>query len=340
MKRFVSLLLAAALCFGVLPGSVFALEVNDPEFDQFLQDIGWGKQEYLDYLESKEWFLEDFETVDELGTPLTEKSVQQVLADYQISREELNSLLAEYGDIEAEQDVLDGTWIIFEEELDESVNFYLNGLEGILNDEDIAELSGIFAEFDLTEDELENLFNHLQTLNLEDPSLEQELLDISERLMAFEEFETADELSAEQIAELMDAFNRLLDIFEMDAVFYLVKDGQKQSVSLQTLISKDPDGGYDLLIVLYNKHGQFLADILFTAEMFGSDLITETGKDIQQAEKIVTETKDSPKSEAPKTAKGAKLPKTAGGYLLNAAIGITLLAAGSVVFRKVKAVKM
>ncbi len=340
MKRFISLLLAVALFFGVLPGSVFALQASDQELDQFLQEIGWDKQAYLDYLESKDWSLENIDVIDKLGTPLTEESVQQVLADYELSREELNSLLAEYGDIEAGQDVLDGTGIIFAEELDESVNFYLNELDDILNDEDLAELSSIFAEFGLTEAELENLFNHLETLNMEDPSLEQELLDISDRLMAFEEFETADELTAEQIAELLGAFNRLLDIFQIDTSFYLVKDGQKQPVSLQALVTMDAAGGFDLLIELYNKQGQFLADIVFTAEMFGSELITDTGKDIQQVEKLVTETKESGQVKAPKTAKGAKLPKTAGGYLMNAALGFILLAAGTVVFRKVKSVNM
>jgi processed acidic surface protein len=50
--------------------------------DQFLEDISWDKQDYINYLESKEWDLVDFESVDDLGTPLTEESIQLVLDEF------------------------------------------------------------------------------------------------------------------------------------------------------------------------------------------------------------------------------------------------------------------
>ena len=127
MKYLLSLLLAVVVGFGGLPVTTFAMESNDSEFEKFLKDIGWNKKDYIDYLESKDWYLKDFESVDELGTPLTEESISPVLKEFEMNREELNALLIQNGDIEEGQDVLEGTGIIFEEDLIDSVDFYLNG---------------------------------------------------------------------------------------------------------------------------------------------------------------------------------------------------------------------
>lgn len=392
MKRLLSILLAVVLGFGLLPVSTFAIEPNEPDFEKFLKGIGWDKQEYIDYIESKEWYLEDFESVDELGTPLSEESVQLVLEEFGLSREELNELLVEYGDIEDGQDVLEGTWIIFSEELHEYVDFYLNGeagtpideenlqlllkdygfvskeaLEQFLNENDdtienydyiedlefavdfyvngdeyLDEIYGLFKEIGLTDKELEKLFTHLETLDFEDPVFLEKLIELSERMIAFEDFETAEELSAEQIAELFDIFDDMLDLFQLETKYYLVKDGEKQTVSFETLMTMDTTNGYDLLIELYNNQGGFLADILLTADMFGSDLIKETGQDIKQAEEIVTKNQrvsEGTKTVKPpvKTVKGGKLPKTASDYAGNAIAGFALVFVGFAMFRRLKA---
>jgi processed acidic surface protein len=392
MKRLLSVLLAVVLGFGLLPVSTFAIEPNQPDFEKFLKGIGWDKQDYIDYIESKEWYLEDFESVDELGTPLSEESVQLVLEEFDLSREELNELLVEYGDIEDGQDVLEGTWIIFSEELHEYVDFYLNGeagtpideenlqlllkdygfvskeaLEQFLNENDdtienydyiedlefavdfyvngdeyLDEIYGLFKEIGLTDKELEKLFTHLETLDFEDPVFLEKLIELSERMIAFEDFETAEELSAEQIGELFDIFSDLLDLFQLETKYYLVKDGEKQTVSFETLMTMDTTNGYDLLIELYNNQGGFLADILLTADMFGSDLIKETGQDIKQAEEIVTKNQrvsEGTKTVKPpvKTVKGGKLPKTSSDYAGNAIAGFALVFVGFAMFRRLKA---
>ncbi|MGG3572440.1 processed acidic surface protein [Bacillus gobiensis] len=392
MKRLVSLLLAVVIAFGALPVMSFAIESNEPKFDEFLKNIGWDKQDYLDYLDSKEWKLGDFESIDELGTPLSEESIQSILQEFDLTRDELNALLVENGDLEEGQDVLEGASIIFAEELQEFVDFYLNGSEGtpiddnnlqqLLKDYDfeskealeqflkekddslenyeyiedleltidiyingdkyIDEFSGLFTEFGLTDKELEKLFNHLETLNLSDPAFEEKMTELSNRMMAFENFETAEELTAEQVAEIFDIFNDMLDLFQVETKYYLAKDGEKKAVSLNDLISMNTTNGYDLLIEIYNKQGEFLADVLLTADMFGAEIIQETGKNIKEAEKIVTE--NNPAPEAPKaekspvkTVKGAKLPTTASDYAVNTLAGVAFVIAGVFLFRRIRA---
>jgi processed acidic surface protein len=384
MKHLVTLLFALSLSVGILPLSAFAIEPNDQAFEAYLEEIGWEKQAFIDFIESKEWYLEDYESVDELGIPLSEKGVQSVLNEFELNREKLNELLVEYGDIEEGQDVLDSPYLVFNEDLQTSVDFYLNGWEGTpIDDENLQqlldeydleskealeellkenddslssyeyiedlqwavdyyingdefideEISDLFTDIDLTDEEMERLFAHLDTLNWEDPAFLDDMMLLAERMMAFEEFETADELSAEQIAELFSIFSEMKQLLQFETKYYLVADGEKQHISLETLMTMKSINGNDLLMEIYSANGELLADLLLTADMFGSELIQETGNDIQQAEKIVTE---SPKASKPpvKTMKGGELPKTATDHVENTVTGLAIAAIGIFLFRR------
>lgn len=373
MRQFLIVISILVIGFSIIPSKTFALEPNDPDLDLFLDEIGWEKQDYIDYLESNEWGLEYFDSVDELGTPLTEEGVQQVLADYDLTREELNDLLVEYGDIEEGQDVLDGSYIIFNEELTEYVDFYLNGWEGTPIDDtnlqellegygfksreqleqylntfddsidnyeyiedlemalDIYQTDGealediqeLFDSIGLTEEEIEKLFLHIEAIDFDEAAL----IELSERMIGLEEFENVEELTAEQIAELLDIFNELQGIFQIHTKFYLVKDGVKTDISMESLMKMTSSKGYDLLIEVYSQNGDFLLDVLFTAAMFGSEVIVETGEDIKKAEEIITNHKT-----VAKTVKGGKLPNTDSNYVDNTLFGLGFILIGAFMF--------
>src|SRR5690606_5258683 len=253
MKRLVVFLVGLGFLFSSMSLSAFAIKADDTKFDQFLVEINWEKKAYVDYLEGKGWSLDEFDTVDELGTPLTEEGIQTLLPRLEMTRTELNEVLYEFGDIEYGEDVLDGTLLIFIEDLEYYVEFYLKdelgtpitptnlqelmteygftsekALEEYLDgysdsiknyefiedleesliyyqelDEYDLELDGLFTELGLTEEELERLIAHMETLDYQNPAFEEKLTQLSDRMMAIGEFETADELTAEQIAELM-----------------------------------------------------------------------------------------------------------------------------------------
>ncbi|MBX0313387.1 processed acidic surface protein [Planococcus glaciei] len=363
--------------------------------DAFLKEINWEKQDYLDYLESKNYSWEDFDAVDELGTPLTEAAIPPVLKEYNLTRAELNVLLEENGDIEKGQDVLDSEWLLFAEELHQYVGFYLaentetpltdetlqqlienNGfeskeeLESFLNkyddsinnyqtvesleetidtynsEEEIESvLAGLFEELGLTEEELVRLEAHLKTLPFETPAFQDKANALADRMMLIGDFDSAEDLSAEEIAEILDIFTDLLDLFELKTQYFLVKDSDKKEINLSTLLSLETVNGYDLLIEIYNTQGTFLADILLTADMFGSDIIKETGEDIKEAEETVvaapapiaktpTGTKAAPVKQ---TVKGGKLPDTASPYVTNTLAGLALVLLGVVLYRRFKA---
>ncbi|HSP23214.1 MAG TPA: processed acidic surface protein [Planococcus sp. (in: firmicutes)] len=407
MKRLFLLILSAALMFGFLPASAFAMEADDKGFDEFLKEIQWEKSAYIDYLESKDYSLENFESADDLGLPITEETIQSVLTEFELSRSELNALLVENGDIEEGQDVLDTDWYLFTEDLSDGINFYLNGgtkitdenlqelieyyefeskeeLESFLNEqgdtienyefiEDLeyavddyiygydeeydieVDIEGMFTELGLTLEELERLEAHLMTLDFENPAFQDRATALADRMMMIEEFESADELTAEQISELIAIYTEMLDLLNLDTKYYLIKGSEKLPITLATLLTLETVDGYDLLVEVYNTQGTFLADFILTNDLFGSDIIKETGEDIKVVEEEVTEEvkeeknvvvappalktpgKKSEKAPVKKTVKGGKLPKTASDYLPNALFGLAIALAGVALFRRSKA---
>ncbi|RLQ90099.1 processed acidic surface protein [Planomicrobium sp. Y74] len=319
------------------------IDEDGEEFTEFLKGINWTKEDYLAYLESKDWGLEYFSDVSELGTPLSEEGVQKVLKDFDLTREELNALLVEFGDIEKGQDVLDShMYIIFNEDLYFYVEWYLDEENFIdLNDLDI------FTEVGLTEEELDRLLEHFMTLNFEDEAFLDELDALLQRLDAVAYFESMDDLDAEQIAVLLDIFNDMMNLFEVETKYYLTDGKEKTALTLTSLLALETTNGKDLLIEIFDREGTFLADIVLTAEMFGSEIIKETGKDLVVVEEVIAAPKKDVKKEVKsvkkdtksvQTTKGGKLPKTATDYVSNALVGLAFVLIGLLLFRRMKTV--
>ncbi|ARI76204.1 processed acidic surface protein [Halobacillus mangrovi] len=277
-------------------------------------------------------------------TPLTDETLHQLLEDYELSYEELVDLLNQNGDSIENYEYV--------EELDWALWNYLYSDEEI----EYGDLDGLFTDFGLTEEELERLFNHLMELDLEDPAKIERLDELSARMMAFADFEVATELTAEQIAELLDIFTQMMQLLDLDVSFYLVKDGAKEQVSISTILGMTSSEGYDLMIVLHNTKGEFLADLVLTGDMFSSELIKDTGNDLEQLSVIQEQSesaKATPAKKAPvksepvkpdtvenrpaiQTEQGAKLPKTASFAVEKAAAGFAMLALGFFFYRRFK----
>ena len=279
---------------------------------------------YIDALDSTVSFL------TYTGTEINDETLKQLLNDYGLTKEELISLLEENDDSLENYEYI--------EDLDIMVSIYLGGDE--LPGED--EMNQILADIDLTDEELEALFAHFMTLDFENPDMLDKMMDLESRLMAFGEFDSAGDLTEAEIAELISIMQEMMNLFQLDAEFYLVKDGKKTHLSTAEMVALEETKGHDLLIELYNTQGQFLADMIITAEMFSSELIEDTVTDLNQAETVIKKqgpAKVKPVSKHPKTVKGGKLPNTAGNYIEGVLAGIGLILIGMAILhrRKVKA---
>ncbi|MBT2721206.1 processed acidic surface protein [Bacillus sp. ISL-46] len=391
MKRLLSVLLAVTLTLGLIPITAFAqIDSQDQEFQNFLQEIGMSEDEFLTYLEDiHDFTLADFDSVSELkdylGPLVDESNLQDLLDEFELTKQELEDMLAEnstsldeyifYDDLyfdvyefqyqeeltpitdESLQQLLDDYEFESKEELEKFLNKYDDSIENYENIEELEatvavlvsqegkdEIINILDKFGLSLDESKKLANYSMNI-FEDPNTNVEdfytkLEDIANRLMAFREFDSSDDLSADEIAEILDVWNDLLNLFELKTEFYLTKDGKTMPLLVESLLKMDSTNGADLKIKIFSKDGEFLADMVITAEMFGSDFLDETGENLKQTEQVAKEVSKVatklPEKALKRTVKGGKLPNTASDYLPNALGGLAIAAAGIILFRRMK----
>jgi processed acidic surface protein len=306
--------------------------------------------------------LENFETVEDLSDYLGDvikadlSNLDYFEENFGMDKQSILDLLKENG-----KDIND---YIFIDNLEQDIWNYSDGMLPGIEEEVVKELLPIFEEeLGLTQEELQRIEDHLMSLeeHLSNPETLERLDQLANRMMAFEEFDAATELTPEQIAEIASIYEELLSIFKLKATYSLVKDGSETPLSLADLFQIEELKGANLKVFLYSEDGKFLADLIVTGEMVDSDTVIDTGEQIDESTKEAKETikqvtiakpeKQKPvlktdtaekrkviaqKNDKYKTVKGAKLPKTASDYIPNALFGLFIALAGVLIYRKVR----
>lgn len=261
-------------------------------------------------------------------TPLTDKNFAALLKKYGLSKSEYAKMFPGDEDIR-----------LYTDSIEDAEEYLSAALEEKQAEEQFMKL---FSQIGIDQNELENLYQHMSALEKKDPQFSDKLLALSDRLLDLPSFTSISELSAGEIAELLDVMNDFQDTFQVKAKFYLINGNSKKELTARSLLSVNPAQGSKLLVELYDWNGKFLLDAIFTADMVDSETAHQTGSDIRKAEQIVKESKTSTKpkktsaAQVEKTVKGAKLPKTAGHYAEWSMFGLLLLAGGLLMIRKLR----
>lgn len=299
----------------------FLVENGEMEVGENIRDVF----RYYDALDSTVSYYKD------TGTEITDENLQELIDKYGLkTKENLIELLKK------NDDSLENYQYI--EDLDLMVSIYL----GVAEIPGKGEISQMLADLGITDKEIEALMTHFMSLNLEDPAFLDKMMELGNRMTALGDFESANDLSEEQLTELTSIMREMMDLFQMDAKFFLVKGNDRIALSTDELMKLEDTKGRDLLIELYNTKGDFLADILITANMFSSELLKDTASDLNQAEEIIKKQepliektlKTHKSHKTIKTIKGGKLPNTAGNYVEGILAGLALIASGALMFRK------
>ncbi|WP_277713790.1 processed acidic surface protein [Bacillus atrophaeus] len=261
-------------------------------------------------------------------TPLTDKNFAALLKKYGLTKSEYAKMFPGDEDIR-----------LYTDSIEDAEEYLSAALEEKQAEEQFMKL---FSQIGIDQNELENLYQHMSALEKKDPQFSDKLLALSDRLLDLPSFTSISELSAGEIAELLDVMNDFQDTFQVKTKFYLINGDGKKELTARSLLSVNPAQGSKLLVELYDWNGKFLLDAIFTADMVDSETAHQTGSDIRKAEQIVKESKTSTKpkktsaAQVDKTVKGAKLPKTAGHYAEWSMFGLLLLAGGLLMIRKLR----
>jgi processed acidic surface protein len=235
------------------------------ELNQYLDEIGWTKQELLDYLEYYEIPLDDFSTVEDLkvvmGTPINSKNLQGLLTKYNLTEQELTDLMDHF------EDSLNDYKFI--EDLDAAVDFYVN------HDEYMAEVENELAKIGLTEEETERFFNYLAQVeeNNKNQLDQMEALDL--RLENFLSVNDPSELSDEELDELVQILNETIALYEINVKFKI----DNKEVTLKELLKME-EAPNNLFVSIYSTSGELLIDFSMPAEFFETGDVMEKGEEI------------------------------------------------------------
>lgn len=268
MIHLKALMLGLLLSFPLLFNNTSSAIAAPPEkeLNQYLAEIGWTKQELLDYLDYYEIPLDDFSTVEDLkmilGTPINSKNLQELLTNYNLTQKELNDLLGHFGDSLSNYK--------FIEDLDATVDFYVN------HDEYMAEIENGLTEMGITEEETEKFFNYLAQVeeNNQHQLDQMELLD--SRLEKFLEIEDTADLSEEELDELVQILEESIALYEIKIKFAI----DNKDITLKELLKLKEVPG-NLYTKIYSNTGELLIDFTVPAEFF------ETAETIDQGEDMI-----------------------------------------------------
>ncbi|WP_185151409.1 processed acidic surface protein [Peribacillus simplex] len=349
MKKIFSFFVALIVLFslGISGTKAFATtKINQDELNAYLSEVRMTQEELEEYLSYYDLSLNELKSVEELrdtlGPTVTPETIQNLLKQYEMTEAELKELLIEYGELEEGDSIIDTFHFIYDIEDIIDLEMDYDEEEMGYDDEEIIDLmDGLFTEIGLTDEELDRFMNHLLPI-VEDPSFEARLMAISDRMDQLEYFETIDELSAEQVAELLSIYNDLQSLLQIQFKFALIQDGVTTNLSLEALFQLKELTNASLLVSIYDLNGNFLLDFTLTGEMIGSDLVKETGNDIKQSTEVISKVvevkkeKKKPTKPEHKTEKGGVLPKTAGNYLFGALIGLMLMGIAFGLIRKAR----
>ncbi|MFS0766435.1 processed acidic surface protein [Peribacillus phoenicis] len=348
MKKYFSFFVALIVLFSLGSSGTIgfaATKINQDELNAYLSEVRMTQDELEEYLSYYDLTLNELKSVEELrdtlGPAVTPETLQNLLKQYEMTEAELKELLIEYGELEEGDSIIDTFHFIYD--IEDIIDLEMDYDEEEMNyDEEIIDLmDGLFTEIGLTDEELDRFMNHLLPI-IEDPSFEARLMTISDRMNQLEYFETIDELSAEQVAELLSIYNDLQSLLQIQFKFALIQDGVTTNLSLEALFQLKELTNASLLVSIYDLNGNFLLDFILTGKMIGSDLVKETGNDIKQSTKVISQVvevkkeKKKPAKPKHKTEKGGVLPKTAGHYLFGALIGLVLMGIAFGLIRKAR----
>ncbi|MCK6259172.1 processed acidic surface protein [Fictibacillus sp. KIGAM418] len=336
MKKILLSLLAVLLAFYFMPANAFAA-VKDTDLTAYLAQIskvrGYeiSKEDYQNYLSDYAGMeLSDFEDINELKETLgaviksDNSNLDELYTDFDLNEQQLKDLLAKNG--EAIEDY------IYVDDLYFAVSDLQAPDEEMPDFEEIQkEIEGALAEIDLTPNEIQNLQDHLMSIekDLNSPDTEKRLESIAERMMSLD----PEKPTKAQIQEVGTAFEELMSIFQMKANFFIVDGSKKTPVSAGELMQmRVLDGDY-LLIQLFDLNGKMLADLKITSDVVKTvpakvDTVTQTIKKEVKA--------SAPVAKKTRTVTGGKLPKTASNHLDGALAGLAVAGAGLFLYRRAR----
>ncbi|NMD69770.1 processed acidic surface protein [Bacillus sp. DNRA2] len=310
----------------------YGVPITEHTLDTLLNNFGLSLEQLNQIFSDNNDSLNNYDNIDDLvtklleyGIPITDQNFQDLLNDFEITQDQFEALMLKYDDAKENYQTID--------ELYMTVFMYMLIEE---SDEFLEELG-----IGLDKIELKNLVKHFQGIDMTDPVFAEKMAELENRLIELGEFESPADLTEEQKTVLVNTFQEMMGLYQLQAQYYLVKGTERIPVSYQELLTMKITKGYDLAVELYNTDGLLLADINLTAELLGFEIIEEIENEINTEKETITnpvnvksEVQIQPVKQQNQSGTGERLPDTAGNSGNGILIGLGLAMTGVILFRK------
>ncbi|GKU82778.1 processed acidic surface protein [Niallia sp. NCCP-28] len=298
-KGFMTFLFFIVYIGAVSP--VFAAP-TDKEVSKLIQSIGWTKQDLKEFLSTKDLELDDFQNKQELqeviGTPITPDSLEDLLHTYNMTREELDILLAGFN--EKVQDY----WNI--EDLDVAIDFYQN------HENLMANLEAFLLNVGITDKEKNNLYTHFKTLDEE--VISSKIDPWMEKTNSLSAIDPEGALTQAQQNELTALWEDITKTLGLHVKFFKVDDnGKRTNLSLSDLsTAKLLD---TVTMELYDNNNNLILNLVLSPEILTASFAVDAAEKVVSLTKLSEELTTLYQSQLPNTASFAPLLLFT-GYLL------------------------
>lgn len=291
-------------------------KVDEIQLEAYLVNISWTEEELEEHLQFYDLSLKEMESLEELksylGTPVNNENLHELLTKYGMDYDDLEKLLAEYGETYDDYK--------FIEDLELDVQFYLN------HQNQFSIATDFLSLFGLTEDEIENLFEHFS--KVDEVVIGKALNDVNDSLSFLSYLKGDENLTVDESQQLLSIWNELLKALNVDTVFFLVKNGVQSEISFDDLVSMESFDDYSLEMSLANNQGDVLATLIYSPEMLDSHLVYESLEQITEVVGLAEEYRENLEI--------AKLPKTVGNYFLKIILSLFFIISGLVMLKSVR----
>lgn len=221
------------------------------ELNQYLAQLGWTQQDLENYLSYYEIPLDKINSVEELqsflGTPINPNNYQQLLTKYNLTDNQLQSLLAQYGDSIDQYK--------FIEDLDTAVDFYKN------HTNTLADIKSDLDKVGITQQEVTKLFGYLSQVEENNKNQLDKTQVLDTNLEDFLSTSDPANLTSNEIDELANIINEMIDLYDINVKFKM----NNQNITLKQLFEMDNPSG-NLYTAIYSNDGELLMDFNLPAD--------------------------------------------------------------------------
>ena len=234
--------------------------ISEEALQQYVQDIGWTMDDLTRYLAKWNMTIEDFSSLEalkeQLGTPITPDRLDALLQRYDMTKEEAESLLGQFGE-QLQQ-------YTFIEDLAYALSFYRDRYDAM------QAMTDILATIGLTENEIRGLIERTP------PTAKQTLERLDDQIQTLVLRDLSKPLTKKEREAMLTFWNEWLSLYRLQAKVFEVNEQGRKPISFEQIETATAP----VAMEWYDERGNFVADLYIPSERLNSSVLIDASNNL------------------------------------------------------------